>query len=214
MPNNLFSHTLLEQLGYEMQLSRRFMTGFALAVCAYILLVFLVPSDAAEPHVHSTDGNQNHIHVDAADVEPLTGAFGTHGDRHPQAQKFNAIADGLTERRRRTMSAMSAHFRVISATLLSDAGGEEMLHVHADALAALAQHIDALFETVSPAPDGEKGALAGIWDQQDTFTQYTAAFNREAARFAATVHENGDLVNGLHDLRYFCVACHAEFRQR
>ncbi|TVP97399.1 MAG: hypothetical protein EA338_09550 [Roseinatronobacter sp.] len=208
-----------------MKLSRNARAGVGLAGVGYVLaagfVAFAVPTDAArqqetastnQAHSHSHD--HGHSHVDADQAEQLTGPFGPHGDRHPQAPVFETAADGLTERRRRSMSALSGHFRAVSATLLSDAGGEEMIQNHANALAALGGQIDTLFEIPSPAPEGEKGALPVIWEEQERFAQYTAAFATESAQFAQTVQEGGDLVNGLHDLRYYCVACHADFRQR
>jgi len=169
---------------------------------------------AAHAQNHSHSHGHSHDHGEAATAEPLTGRFGEHGDRHPQTKRFKTAADGLAERRRRSMSALSGHFRAISATLLSDAGGEEMIQTHADALALLGGQIDKLFDSVSPAPEGERGALPGIWEKPELFAEYTEAFSTETARFARTVREGGDMVNGLHDLRYYCVACHAEFRQR
>lgn len=204
-----------------MVFSRKILAGFGLAASGYVLaaglVAFAIPTDVARPPdiagaMPSQD--HDHSHVDADQAEQLTGPFGAHGDRHPQAPVFDSAAQGLTERRRRTMAAQSGHFRAISATLLSDAGGEEMIQTHADALAALGRQIDTLFEIASPAPESEKGALALIWEKPDVFAQYTAAYAAETARFARTVREGGDLVNGLHDLRYYCVACHAEFRQR
>lgn len=208
-----------------MKPSRKVIAGLGLAAGGYMLaaglVAFAVPTDAARQQdtprsgqAHSHNHTHGHSHVDADQAEQLTGPFGAHGDRHPQAPVFETAADGLTERRRRAMSAQSGHFRAISASLLSDAGGEDMLQVHADALAALGGQIGRLFETLSPAPEGEKGALAVIWEEPERFAQHTAAFSAESARFAQTVREGGDLVNGLHDLRYYCVACHAEFRQR
>lgn len=206
-----------------MNSSRKFVAGLALAAGGYVLAAGLVavavPNAQAQKQIsesvaHNLDHSHGHSHVDADQAEQLTGPFGVHGDRHPQAPVFEAAADGLTERRRRTMSAQSGHFRAISASLLSDAGGEEMLQTHADALAALGEQIDTLFAITSPAPEGEKGALVAIWEKPELFAQYTAAYAEETARFAQTVREDGDLVNGLHDLRYYCVACHADFRQR
>lgn len=158
--------------------------------------------------------SHSHSHVDAAEAEQLTGRFGARGDRHPNENLFESPEDGLTERRRRFMSAQSGHFRAMTATLLSNAGGEDVLQMHADGLAAMAAEIDRFCELGSPAPEGEKGALAKIWEEPDLFSEYTAAYREQAQIFAATVRDGGDLVNGLHDLRYFCVACHAEFRQR
>jgi cytochrome c556 len=207
----------------KMKHTRKFMAGLAVAAGAYVLaagvVALSVPNALAQQHISETaphvhDHSHGHAHVDAAQAEQLTGRFGAHGDRHPQAPVFETAADGLTERRRRTMSAQSGHFRAISASLLSDAGGEDMLQVHADALAALGGQIEKLFEITSPAPEGETGALAAIWEKPELFAQYTAAYASETARFAQTVREGGDLVNALHDLRYYCVACHAEFRQR
>ena len=203
--------------------SRKFVAGLGLALGGYVLVAglvaFALPSqEVAQPDTARAEVPQSHehghSHLDAAQAEPLTGPFGVHGDRHPQAPVFDAVADGLTERRRRFMSALSGHFRAVSATLLSDAGGEDMLQTHADALAGLGAQIDRLFDTPSPAPEGGKGALSAIWDQPELFAQYTQAFSAESARFAQTVRAGGDLVNGLHDLRYYCVACHADFRQR
>ena len=205
----------------RMRPSRKIIAGLGLAAGGYVLaaglVAFAVPSDAArqkDPAITAPAHIHDHSHVDADQAEQLTGPFGAHGDRHPQAPVFETAADGLTERRRRTMSAQSGHFRAISASVLSDAGGEEMLQTHADALAALGGQIDTLFAITSPAPEGEKGALAAIWQKPELFAQYTAAYAEETARFAQTVREGGDLVNGLHDLRYYCVACHADFRQR
>ncbi len=199
--------------------SRKLIAGLGVAATAYVLaaglVAFAVPMDAARSSdAGPINHDHGHAHVDAAEAEQLTGPFGAHGDRHPQAARFETAAEGLTERRRRSMSALSGHFRAVSATLLSDAGGEEMLQTHADALAALGRQIDLLFAEVSPAPEGAKGALPAIWEAPERFSQYTAAFTAESARFAQTVREGGDLVNGLHDLRYYCVACHADFRQR
>jgi cytochrome c556 len=206
--------------------SRKFLAGLGLALGGYVLVAglvaFAIPAqDARQPDTASAavpqshEHGHSHSHLDAAQAEQLTGPFGVHGDRHPQVPVFDTAADGLTERRRRSMSALSGHFRAVSATLLSDAGGEDMLQTHADALAGLGAQIDKLFEIPSPAPDEDaKGALAAIWDQPDLFSQYTSAFSVESARFAQTVRAGGDLVNGLHDLRYYCVACHADFRQR
>lgn len=212
-----------------MKNSRRLMAGLGLAAGTYVLaagvVAFAVPGaevqisradsmGQGQGHGHSHSHDHGHSHVSAEQAEQLTGPFGAHGDRHPQAASFASPADGLTERRRRAMSALSGHFRAVSATLLSDAGGEDMIGIHADALAALGGRIDALFEIPSPAPEGEKGALAAIWAQPDNFARYTSAFSTEAERFAQTVRDGGDMVNGLHDLRYYCVACHADFRQR
>ena len=203
--------------------SRKLLAGFGLAAGAYVLaagiIAFAVPGETARAPASASGGHghshaHDHAHVDPDQAEQLTGPFGAHGDRHPQAQIFETPEAGLTERRRRSMSAKSGHFRAISATLLSEAGGEDMLPVHADALAALGSQIDRLFEIASPAPEGEQGALAVIWDDADRFALYTAAFADESARFAQTVRDGGDLVNALHDLRYYCVACHADFRQR
>lgn len=208
-----------------MKPSRKVIAGFGLAAGGYVLaaglVAFALPTDPARDHDSATSRHaQEHSHAhdhghSAADqAAQLTGPFGAHGDRHPQAPVFQTAADGLAERRRRTMSAQSGHFRAISATLLSDAGGENMIQTHADALAALGEKIDALFEIPSPAPAGASGALARIWDEPALFARYTAAYRTEAARFAQTVRDGGDLVNALHDLRYYCVACHADFRQR
>ncbi len=202
---------------------RKLLAGFGLAAGAFVLaagiVAFAVPGESARAPAPSSGGNghshaHDHAHVDPDQAEQLTGPFGSHGDRHPQARIFETAEAGLTERRRRSMSAKSGHFRAISATLLSEAGGEDMLQVHADALDLLGSQIDRLFEVASPAPEGEKGALQAIWDDTDRFALYTAAFADESARFAQTVRDGGDLINGLHDLRYYCVACHADFRQR
>ncbi|MGY6705166.1 cytochrome c [Roseinatronobacter sp.] len=210
-----------------MRNSRKLVAGLGLAAGTYVLaagfVAFAVPgaevqvsrADSADhAHGHSHSHDHGHSHVDAAHAEQLTGPFGAHGDRHPQAPGFASAADGLTERRRRSMSALSGHFRAVSASLLSDAGGADMIATHADALAALGGQIDTLFEIPSPALEGEKGALAVIWEDPENFARYTSAFSAEAARFAQTVRDGGDMVNGLHDLRYYCVACHADFRQR
>ncbi|MCC5963745.1 MAG: cytochrome c [Rhodobacteraceae bacterium] len=204
-----------------MNRSRKLIAGLGVAATGYVLaagiVAFAVPADAPLRGDPASDANTDihgHAHVDADQAEQLTGPFGAHGDRHPQAPRFETAAEGQTERRRRSMSALSGHFRAVSATLLSDAGGEEMLQTHADALAALGRDIDLLFAEVSPAPEGEKGALPAIWQAPERFAQYTAAFSAESARFAQTVRDGGDMVNGLHDLRYYCVACHADFRQR
>ena len=202
---------------------RKLLAGFGLAAGAFVLaagiVAFAVPGESARAPAPSSGGNghshaHDHAHVDPDQAEQLTGPFGSHGDRHPPARIFETAEAGLTERRRRSMSAKSGHFRAISATLLSEAGGEDMLQVHADALDLLGSQIDRLFEVASPAPEGEKGALQAIWDDTDRFALYTAAFADESARFAQTVRDGGDLINGLHDLRYYCVACHADFRQR
>jgi len=206
-----------------MKPSRKWIAGLGVAATGYVLaaglVAFAVPTDpslgaVAAPEAAGHTHDHGHAHVDADQAEQLTGPFGAHGDRHPQAPVFETAAEGLTERRRRTMSAMSGHFRAVSATLLSDAGGEEMTQTHADALAALGREIDMLFAVASPAPDNARGALPAIWAHPERFSQYTAAFRDESARFAQTVRDDGDLVNGLHDLRYYCVACHADFRQR
>lgn len=203
--------------------SRKLLAGFGLAAGAYVLaagiVAFAVPGESARAPAPASGGNghshaHDHAHVDPDQAEQLTGPFGSHGDRHPPARIFETAEAGLTERRRRSMSAKSGHFRAISATLLSEAGGENTLQAHADALELLGSQIDRLFEIASPAPEGEKGALQAIWDDTDRFALYTAAFADESARFAQTVRDGGDLVNGLHDLRYYCVACHADFRQR
>ncbi|MCH8466615.1 MAG: cytochrome c [Roseinatronobacter sp.] len=201
-----------------MKPSRNVVAGLGLAAGVYVLAAGLValavPTQAARPQGLGSAGpahGHSHSHADA---EPLSGPFGVHGDRHPQAPSFATPAEGLTERRRRSMNALSGHFRAVSATLLSDAGGAEMIPVHAEALAALGAQIDALFALPSAAAEGEQGALAAIWQEPDRFAQYTAAFSAETARFAQTVRDGGDLINGLHDLRYYCVACHADFRQR
>lgn len=209
--------------------SRSFLAGVTLAVGTYVLaagvVAYALPGGTASvpllhadrqahDHPHGHGHSHGHAHIDPDQAEQLTGPFGAHGDRHPPAQVFSTAEDGLTERRRRSMSAKSGHFRALSATLLSEAGGDDMVQIHADALALLGSQIDRLFEIDSPAPDGETGALPAIWDAPERFALYTAAFADEAARFAQTVRDGGDLVNGLHDLRYYCVACHADFRQR
>lgn len=207
--------------------SARLAARLGLAAGAYVLaagiVAFAVPGVAARApalqaeghdHGHAHTHTHDHAHPDPDQAEQLTGPFGAHGDRHPPARRFETAEDGLTERRRRTMSALSGHFRALSATLLSEAGGEEMVQSHADALALLGSQIDRLFEIASPAPEGAKGALPEIWAAPERFARYTAAFADETARFARTVRDGGDLINGLHDLRYYCVACHADFRQR
>ena len=215
-----------------MRLTRGALAGVGLAVAGYVLaaglVAFALPGDTgqgdsaamesghAHGHGHSHDHGHDHghDHVDPDQAEQLTGPFGAHGDRHPPARMFDSAEAGLTERRRRSMSALSGHFRAASATLLSGAGGEDMLQTHADAIALIGARIDLLFETLSPTAEGESGALPVIWQEPDRFALHTAAFAAESARFAQTVRDGGDLVNGLHDLRYYCVACHADFRQR
>lgn len=203
--------------------SRKLLAGFGLVTGAYVLaagiVAFVIPGETARAAAPASDvvshnHSHDHAHVDPDQAEQLTGQFGAHGDRHPPAQVFATVEEGLTERRRRSMSAKSGHFRALSATLLSAAGGEDMVQTHADALALLGSQIDRLFEIASPAAEGEKGALQAIWDAPERFALYTEAFADESARFAQTVRDGGDLVNGLHDLRYYCVACHADFRQR
>lgn len=188
--------------------------GLGLAVGGYLLgaamVAFVLPSSTEPVSAPVAD----HVHLSEEDAEPLTGRFGVHGERHPAAEQYTTPEAGMTERRRHTMRAMSGHFRVISASVFSAAGGEENLQPHADALMLMGAQIQSLFELESPTPAGQAGALPEIWQDPERFALFTVAFRAETERFAQTVRDAGDVMNGLHDLRYYCVACHANFRQR
>ncbi|MDO5648590.1 cytochrome c [Paracoccus sp. (in: a-proteobacteria)] len=149
-----------------------------------------------------------------AQAEPLTGPFGPHGEKHPIVEPFATPAAGITELRQRSMAALSGHFRASSATVFAGAGGDAMLPTHADAMAALAAQMDALFAIPSPAPDGAKGALPAIWDDPARFAEYTAGFAAQTRVFAQAVRDGGDTEAALQDVRYMCLACHAAYRQR
>jgi len=201
-----------------MKRKNQWVIGSMLVIVGYVLgaagVAFVLPK-AAEPTLSSAvTSNPTHQHVSEAEAEPLTGQFGTYGERHPVADVFVTPQAGITERRRQTMRAMSGHFRTLSATVLAEAGGEQQLQAHADALALMGGQIDALFALPSPTPEGRPGALPRIWEEPDYFAEFTSAFRAETAQFAATVRDAGDVMNALHDLRYYCVACHANFRQR
>lgn len=197
-----------------MALKHPWRAGFGLAFAGYVLgaamVAFVLPKSAERAVIAEVD----HVHISASEAEPLVGRFGVQGERHPAAAEFATLEAGLTERRRQTMRAMSGHFRVISAAIFSGAGGEDNLQHHADALALMGAQIHTLFEFESPTAQGQPGALPAIWQEPERFDLFTAAFREEAAEFAQTVRTEGDVMNGLHDLRYYCVACHANFRQR
>lgn len=201
-----------------MKRKNQWIIGSMLVVVGYVLgaagVAFVLPKVTAPAITSATTATPTHQHVSEAEAEPLTGRFGTHGERHPVADPFSYPEAGLTERRRQTMRAMSGHFRAISATVLAEAGGDQQLQAHADALALMGGQIDALFALASPTPEGRPGALPRIWEEPDYFAEFTSAFRAETAQFAATVRDAGDVMNALHDLRYYCVACHANFRQR
>lgn len=201
----------------------RWIYVLALALGCYVLaaavIAFILPSAPMTAQLNSVQqpgpvAAIDHVHASDTEAEPLTGPFGIQGERHPPAAEFANLEAGLTERRRQSMRAMSGHFRAISATLLSQAGGEGMLQTHADALALIGAEIDQLFNLRSPTAEGQLGALPAIWDDPERFALFSYTFRNESAQFAETVRDAGDVMNGLHDLRYYCVACHANFRQR
>lgn len=148
----------------------------------------------------------------AAVAAPLDGAFGP--IERPAAPAFDDDAAATTELRRRTMQAASGHFRALDAILRADAPHEGQVTLHAEALAAIAADLDAVFAPETPHPEGALGARARIWDEPEAFERHLAGFRAATADLAEAAAQRRADGDDLLAVRYQCLACHQEMRAR
>jgi cytochrome c556 len=126
--------------------------------------------------------------------------------------------------RRQQMRALSAHYRSIEQILRYDAPYGEDLPDLVSRLGELAERLPDWFREVTPARDGQGGALPRIW-RDPAFDRYPAAFREEAQRlreyFAASgnskardIAADADALEALNRVRHQCLACHDAYRRR
>jgi cytochrome c556 len=129
-----------------------------------------------------------------------------------------STSEAVIAYRRRTMAAISAHYRALELTISQQAPFADQALIHADALAALALQLQAIFAADSTQLDKDGyGAKPTIWSEPEAFAAMVDTFDQDLHTLTVQLQRKrprAEQAATLNKVRQSCLNCHRQFRVR
>lgn len=148
----------------------------------------------------------------------LPGLVGSGGTTAAPAPTDAESSASLIAYRRRSMAALSAHYRALEEIIVNQVPVADQALSHANALKSLAPHIPAIFPAGSSQLDSEGyGAKPSIWTEPEAFAAIVNTFEQDLQALTVTLQRQRpreEQASALAKVRQSCLNCHSQFRVR